>query len=140
MNIQDFWQKKIVPNEKKFQLSLTFFNGKSLEVQIEDQELFKVNSTTPTRFKDQDLRPLEFKRLLEMLKTEGNHVSEMTEKPTEILKKNILRVQFENKSLNVILEDNEVIFVDLDKKLKIHHYVGAKIPFSVNFADYYKGP
>ena len=65
-------------------------------------------------------------------------MSEMTEKPTEILKKNMLRVQFENKSLNVILEDNEVIIVDIAKKIKIHHYVGAKLPFSVNYADYIK--
>ncbi len=139
VNVQDFWQKKLAPKEKVFNLSLTFFNGKNLAVKIEDQELFKVLTLNPAKLKEADLRPLEFKRLLELLKSEGNHVSEMTEKPTEILKKNILRVQFENKSLNVILEDNEVILVDIEKKIKIHHYVGAKIPFSVNYADYSKG-
>lgn len=131
VNVQDFWQKKWSPITKVFDLSLSFFNGKSLKVKIEDQELFKVLPET-------NLRPLEFKRIIEFFKSEGNHVSEMTEKPTEILKKNMLRVQFENKSLNVILEDNEVIIVDIAKKIKIHHYVGAKLPFSVNYADYIK--
>ncbi len=139
VNIQDFWQKRFAPKEKEFDLSLTFFNGKKLEVKVLDQELFKVLPGNSQKVKEADLRPLEFKRIIELLKSEGNHVSEMTEKPTEILKKNILRVQFENRSLNVILEDNEVVLVDIEKKLKIHHYVGAKIPFSVSLSDYYKG-
>jgi len=139
VNIQDFWQKKIAPKEKEYELTLTFFNGKKISVAIVDKELFKVASKNSQAIKEADLRPLEFKRLIELLKTEGHHVSELVEKPTEILRKNILRVQFENQTLNVILEDNEVILVDLEKKLKIHHYVGAKLPFSVNQHDYYKG-
>ena len=33
--------------------------------------------------------------------------------------------------------ENEVILVDFDEKMKIHHYVGAKLPFSIKYEDYF---
>ena len=69
--------------------------------------------------------------------TEGNHVTEFTESPSEILKKNIMRVQFDNRNLSVILEENEAIVVDFDLKIMIHHYIGAKLPFSIKHEDYF---
>lgn len=131
VNVQDFWNKKIVPAEKEYNLTLTFADGKSEQVKIIDRELFKVDSAKAAR-------SLEFKKLIDFLKTEGDHVSDMTEKPTEILRKNVLRVQFENNDLNVILEDNDAILVDIKNKLKIHHYVGATVPFSIKRTDYFE--
>ena len=69
---------------------------------------------------------------------EGDHVSELNEKPSEILKKSIIRVNFENRSLSVILEENDAILVDIDHKIKIHHYVGATLPFSIKRTDYFE--
>lgn len=136
VNVQDFWQKKIVPKEKEFNLTVTFFNGQSEAVKISDKELFKVLPTS-TKFTEASLRALEFKRLIEFFKMEANHVSELTESPTQVLKKNIMRVQFDNRNLSVILEENEAIIVDLDNKIMIHHYVGEKLPFSVKYQDYF---
>lgn len=131
VNVQDFWNKKIVPQGKEYNLTLTFLDGKSEQVKIIDKELFKVET-------GKSVRSLEFKKLIDFLKTEGDHISEMTEKPSEILKKNVLRVQFENKDLNVILVENDAILVDVNQKIKIHHYVGATIPFSIKRGDYFE--
>lgn len=136
VNVQDFWKKSISPKEKSYNLKLTFYNGKTEEVKIEDRELFKVLPTS-AKFTEASLRALEFKRLIEFFKMEGSHVSELSIKPSEILKKNIMRVHFDNRSLSVILEENEAQIVDLDNKIILHHYIGAKIPFSIKYEDYF---
>jgi hypothetical protein len=48
-----------------------------------------------------------------------------------------MRVQFDNRNLSVILEENEAIVVDFDLKIMIHHYIGAKLPFSIKHEDYF---
>ena len=48
-----------------------------------------------------------------------------------------MKIQLGNKAFLIALEENEAIIVDLDLKLKIHHYVGAKIPFSIRYEDYF---
>lgn len=134
LNVQDFWKKSIPPVNREFQLSLTFFDNKTEVVTVIDKELFNiVPQKTGTR-----VRTLEFKKLIDFLKSEGDHVSELTEKPSEILKKSILRLNFDNKVMSVILEDNDAILVDHELKVKIHHYVGATIPFSIKRADYFE--
>lgn len=136
VNVQDFWEKRIAPREKEYNFKLTFYDGKTEEVKIVDKELFKVLPTN-AKFTENTIRALEFKRLIEFFKAEGNHVSEMTGNQSELLKKNILRVQFDKRNLSVILEENEAIIVDYDLKIFIHHYVGAKLPFSIKFEDYF---
>jgi hypothetical protein len=137
-NVQDFWQKKILPKEKEFKFKITFYNGRSEEVIVQDNELFKVMPLKGNlKFTEADIRALEFKRLIEFLKQEANRVDELNISPTEMLKKNILRVQFENRNLSVILDENEATIVDLDQKIMIHHYVGAKLPFSIKYDDYF---
>ena len=78
------------------------------------------------------------KKLVDFLKTEGDNVSVVLEKPSEILKKIIIRLNFENRAMGVMLEDNDAILVDLDLKIKIHHYVGATLPFSIKRSDYFE--
>ena len=136
VNVQDFWQKRIIPKEKEFNFKVTFLDNKTETVRISDKELFKV-FPTDSKFTEGTIRALEFKRLLEFFKSEGNHVTEFTEKPSEILKKNIMRVQFDNRNLSVILEDNEAIVVDFDLSIMIHYYIGAKLPFSIKHEDYF---
>ena len=136
VNVQDFWKKSISFKEKDYDLKLTFFNNKTEDVTISDKDLFTVTPKNP-QYNSNSVRSLEFKKLIEFFKSEGNHISELTQRPSEILKKNILRVQFENRSLSVILEDNEVILVDFDLKIMIHYYVGAKMPFSIKYEDYF---
>lgn len=136
VNIQDFWKKSIIFSNKEFPLKLIFYDGKTQDVAVSDKELFVVTPKDP-KYNVHTIRPLEFKKLIEFLKTEANHVNEMTEKPSEILKKIILRVQFDNRNLSVILEDNEVIVVDMDAKYKIHHFAMSQLPFSIKFEDYF---
>lgn len=136
VNVQDFWQKRILPKEKVYNVKITFHNRPFEEVRIEDRELFKVLPTN-SKFTEATIRALEFKRLMEFIKGEGNHVEALTLNPTKILQDTILRVQFENRNLSVILEENEAIIVDLDQKIMIHHYVGEKLPFSVKYEDYF---
>ena len=47
-----------------------------------------------------------------------------------------MQLHFDNRVLSVILEENEVVLVDLELKIKLHYYVGATIPFSTKRADY----
>lgn len=136
VNVQDFWLKRVIPKEKEFNLKITFYKGQSEDVKIVDKELFKVLPTN-SKFAESSIRALEFKRLIEFLKGEGSMVEALNLSPSEILKKNILRVQFENRNLSVILEENEATIVDLDQKIMIHHYVGAKLPFSIKYEDYF---
>jgi hypothetical protein len=136
VNVQDFWEKRIGPKEKEYNFKITFYDGKSAEVKVQDKDLFKVIPTDPL-FTENSVRALEFKRLIEFFKAEGNHVSEMPANQSELLKKNILRVQFDKRNLSVILEENEAIIVDPDLKLMIHHYIGAKLPFSIKYEDYF---
>ena len=133
VNVQDFWKKSIRPSLKEYVLGLTFFNQKLDQVKIIDKELFKAESVNANSV----TRPLEFKKLIDFLKTEGDNVSEFTEKPSEILKKIIIFLNFDNRAMGVMLEDNDAILVDLDLKIKIHHYVGATLPFSIKRADYF---
>jgi hypothetical protein len=134
VNVQDFWKKSIMPDLKEYVLSVTFFDHITDKVKISDKELFKAESQT-LGF---STNSLEFKKLIDFLKTGGDHVSELTEKPSEIQKKSIMHLNFNNKAMSVILEDNDVILVDQDFKIKIHHYVGAKLPFSIKRSDYFK--
>ncbi|MGZ3807520.1 MAG: hypothetical protein ACXVCE_05500, partial [Bacteriovorax sp.] len=134
VNVQDFWRKNLAPKEKEYSLGISFYDNKSEQVKIIDRELFKVAATKA----GVTARPLEFKKLIDFLKSEGDHVSDMTEKPSEILKKNIMQLHFDNRSLSVILEDNDAILVDVDQKIKIHHYVGATLPFSIKRSDYFE--
>ncbi len=136
VNVQDFWQKRIVPKEKDYNLTVTFFNNETEMVKVQDRELFKVLPTN-SKYTETNIRALEFKRLLEFFKMEGSMVNELKESPSELLKKNIMRVQFDNRNLSVILEENEAIIVDHDLKIMIHHYVGAKLPFSIKHSDYF---
>ena len=136
VNVQDFWQKRITPKEKEFNFKVTFLDNKTETVKISDKELFKV-FPTDSKYTEGTIRALEFKRLLEFFKTEGNHISELTESPSEILKKNIMRVQFDNRNLSVILEGSEAIIVDFDLKIMIHHLIGTQVPFSIKHSDYF---
>jgi hypothetical protein len=136
VNVQDFWHKNYSPKNKDYDFTLVDYKGKSLSVAISDKELFTVKSIAQSKSAATDLVDLEFKRLIEFLKMEGNHVSEMNEKPTEIIKKTVLNLNFDNKKLNVILEENEAIVVDISQKVKIHYYVGNKLPFSIKIEDY----
>lgn len=136
VNVQDFWEKRIGPKEKEYNFKVTFYDGKSEEVKIEDKDLFKVIPTNPKQT-ESSIRALEFKRLIEFFKSEGNHVTDMPANQSELLKKNILRVQFDKRNLSVILEENEAIIVDPDLKIMIHHYIGAKLPFSIKYEDYF---
>jgi hypothetical protein len=136
VNVQDFWQKRIAPKEKEFNFKVTFLDNQTETVKISDKELFKV-MPTDSRFTEGTIRALEFKRLIEFFKTEGNHVTELTESPSEILKKNILRVQFDNRNLSVILDETGAIVVDFDQKIMVHYYLGAKLPFSIKHEDYF---
>ena len=135
VNVQDFWVKKIVPKSKEYDLTLTFYKGQQLKVKITDSDLFKVASLNP-QVPQSKLKATSFKQLIDFIKMEGDHVSDLTEKPTEILKKNVLQLSFENRQLNVILEDNDAMTVDQAMKVKIHHYVGATLPFSIKYEDY----
>lgn len=139
VNVQDFWRKVIAPKEKSYNLSVTFYDGKTETVKVEDKELFKVLPTN-NKYSEASIRALEFKRLIEFFKMEGNHVNDLDISPTDLLKKNILRVQFDNRHLSVILEENEAIIVDLDNKVMVHHLVGEKLPFSIRYEDYFVGP
>lgn len=134
VNVQDFWKKSIFLDSKEYALGITFYDNKTDQVRIIDRELFKVEALGSSLVP----RTLEFKKLVDFLKTGGDHVSELTEKPSEILKKNIMRLNFENRVMSVILEDNDAILVDLDLKIKIHHYVGATLPFSIKRSDYFE--
>ena len=136
VNVQDFWKKSIGPKSKEYLINVTFFDSTTEKIKITDKELFKAEAA----FANSKLKPrtLEFKKLVDFIKMEGDHVSELTEKPTEILKKNLMRVSFDNKTLSVILEENDAILVDLEARIKIHHYVGAKVPFSLKKADYFE--
>lgn len=134
VNVQDFWKKSIVPASREYQLSITFYDNKTEVVKISDKELFKVEPQKTGA----KVRPLEFKKLIDFLKSEGDHVSDLTEKPSETLKKNIMQLRFDNRVLSVILEDNDAILVDHELKIKIHHYVGATIPFSIKRSDYFE--
>jgi hypothetical protein len=136
VNVQDFWEKRIAPKEKEYNFKVTFYDGRTEEVKIQDKDLFRVLPTNP-KLTESSIRALEFKRLIEFFKAEGNHVTELSAKQSEILKKNILRVQFDKRNLSVILEENEAIIVDFDLKIMIHHYIGAKLPFSIKFDDYF---
>lgn len=136
VNVQDFWQKSLPPKEKEYNLTVSFYTGQTETVKVMDKELFRVLPSN-AEFTEQTIRALEFKRLMEFFKMEGNHVSDMTLNPTELLKKNIMRVQFDNRTLNVILEENEAIIVDSANKIMIHHFVGAKLPFSIKYEDYF---
>ena len=135
-NVQDFWNKKISPTQKNYLLKLVFFNQKEQVVDVVDGDLFKVTLAKNSVEVD-SISELQFKRLIDFIKSEGNHITDLIESPSNIVRKTILQLHFENRVLNVILEDNEVILVDLKNKLKIHHYVGKTIPFSIKYEDYF---
>lgn len=135
VNVQDFWKKNIAPVGKEYPLKITFFNGKVLQVNVSDKELFKISSADKS-VNNAKLRPVEFKKLIDFLKMESDHISDLTEKPTDLIRKNIMKLSFENKNLSVILDENDAIIVDPDLKIKLHYYVGATIPFSIKYEDY----
>jgi hypothetical protein len=132
VNIQDFWHKRIYPDEKEFKFNLSFpKQTKTIySVEVKDKEIFEA------QIQDRKVRASEIKKLIDFLKMESDNVQDMTENPSELVKKEVLKLYFANRELGVILEDNDVVLVDYKNKLKFHHYVGMNIPFSLNENDY----
>lgn len=134
VNVQDFWKKNLFTEAKEYTLGVTFYNHAIDQVKVIDKDLFKVEPVDTRAV----VKQLEFKKLIDFLKTGGDHVSPLTEKPSEILKKNIMQLNFDNRVMSVILEENDLILADFDLKIKIHYYVGATIPFSLKRSDYFE--
>lgn len=135
VNVQDFWLKKIGLTEKMYNLDISFYDGRQNKVRVEDKQLFKVELLETNKAKS--VRVLEFKKLIDFFKNQGDHVSDLDEKPSDILKESVLKVVFNNKIFNVILRENEAIVVDFENKIKIHYYVGSELPFSIKYDDYF---
>lgn len=127
VNIQDFWQKKIGPISSQYSLKLLFPNQASaVEMLVQDDGLFKATSRQGI------INVAQLKKLLDLLKTNADHVSEV------LNEKWVMKLYFENRELDVILIDNEVVFVDPVYKWAMHYYTGKDIPFSILRSDYIK--
>ena len=134
INVQDFWKKQIIPLAKEYDLKLSFRldKGRSETIQVSDKEIFNATSSNKT------LRILEVKKLVDFMKLFGDHVSEVTRPYEKSLKNIVLDIYFENRHLGVMLEENDVVLVDFDNNIKLHHYVGKTIPFSYRVHDYFE--
>lgn len=134
VNIQDFWSKKIYPSEKEYTFQLQFpkESQNTYNVSVKDKEIFDAKVTNGK------LNLVELKKLIDFLKMESDHISEITEKPSDLVGKMILKLYFANRNLGVILEENDLLLVDLDHKLALHYYVGSTVPFSLRMKDYFE--
>jgi hypothetical protein len=134
VNIQDFWKKQIAPMSKEYDLKINFALDKSrIElVHVSDKEIFNATSN------NKSIRILEVKKLVDFIKLSGDHVSELSKPNEKSLKDVVLDIYFENRHLGVMLEENDVVLVDFDNRIKIHHYVGKTIPFSWRVKDYFE--
>jgi hypothetical protein len=136
VNIQDFWSKRIFPNEKEYQIKIQFTkeilkeNKEELEINVKDKEIFEAT------IKNKKINLNELKKLIDFLKMESDNISELSDKPSENVGKTILKLYFANRKISVILEENEIQLVDLDHKLIFHYYMGSTIPFSIKLKDY----
>lgn len=134
VNVQDFWKKNIFPNQKEFNLDIQFpkETATNYKVEIKDKEIFTGSAA------GHKIKLAEFKKLIDFLKTESDHISEMNEKPSDLVGKAVMKLYFANRNIGVILEENEVLVVDFDHKFKMHYYTGIDIPFSTRSIDYFE--
>lgn len=134
VNVQDFWKKQIIPNAKEYDLKLVFRQekGKTEIVHISDKEVFNASSA------NRRLRILEVKKLVDFIKLSGDHVSELSKPLEQGIKDIVLDLYFENRHLGVMLEPNDAILFDFDNNIKLHHYVGKNLPFSLRSQDFFE--
>lgn len=136
VNVQDFWQKKVVNFESNYSLKLIFPREKNREVElsISDQELFDAKSPS-----GKSVIVSNVKMLMDFLKRPADHVDSLEGvKEGADEKKILFNLQFKNSKLGVMLLDNEIVFIDLVNKVKFHFYQGGTIPFGTKIGDYIK--
>ena len=133
VNIQDFWQKRLYPNTPEYAMTLQFpkESGLIYKLSIKDKEVFNAE------LEGGKVKLSELKKFIDFMKMNSDHVSEMTESPSSLVGKMIMKLYFANRNIGVILVENDVLVVDLDNKLKFHHYTGESIPFSIKMKDYF---
>lgn len=134
VNVQDFWLKRIYPENSEYEFQLTFVKeaNQSFKINVSDKDIFNASVA------GKKVKLIELKKLIDFFKMHSDHVSELTLKPTELVGKMVMKLYFANRNIGVILEENDVLVVDLDNGLMLHHYVGSSIPFSIKSQDYFE--
>lgn len=134
VNVQDFWLKRIYPENSEYEFDLAFpkEGNKSFKITVSDKDIFNASAV------GKKIKLIELKKLIDFFKMHSDHVSESVDKPTNLVGKMVMKLYFANRNIGVILEENDVLVVDLDNGLTLHHYVGSSIPFSIKSQDYFE--
>jgi hypothetical protein len=134
INVQDFWKKQLNPTSKEYDLKITFHKdqAKTVQIHVSDKEIFNASS------KNNSLRILEVKKLVDFLKTSADHISELPKTSIKDLHDLILDLYFENRHFGVMLEENDLVLIDFDNAIKLHHYIGATVPFNYRIKDFFE--
>lgn len=134
VNVQDFWLKRIYPDNPDYEFELKFTKEAipSIKFSVSDKDIFNASAV------GKKVKLIELKKLIDFFKMHSDHVSELTDKPTELVGKMVMKLYFANRNIGVILDENDVLVVDLDNGLALHHYVGSSIPFSIKSLDYFE--
>lgn len=133
LNIQDFWEKKVALPGKVFDLELSQDNAQQLKVKIRDLELFRAE---PLSKLDPD--NVNLKKLIDFLKTESNHISKVEKSDRELIQKVRFRMKIDNVLYKVIYEDSDLIFLDTQRNIMYHYYVGNEAPIDLDIKRYWK--
>jgi hypothetical protein len=133
LNIQDFWEKKIPLPGKVFDLELTQEKSPTLKVKIRDLELFRAESLNKL-----DPDNVNLKKLIDFLKTESNHLSMVEKSDQELIQKVRFSMKIDKTNYNVIYEDSDLIFLDSQRNIMYHYYVGNESPIDLDIKRYWK--
>ncbi len=129
VNVQDFWERRILVDEKKIQLNLIFENSKQLNLNVLDDSLFKVES-------ENSVQNAKVKEVIDLMKIPCDHVSGNEYFPSKFGGKELMKIKVNGREYRVIFEENDLILADFINKVAYHHYVGEKIPFSTKYEEY----
>jgi|GEM_PF-774359 len=130
VNVQDFWERRVLIDEKNYDLELHFISSqKHLALKVFDESLFKVESKV-------SVKNSSVKEVVDLLKMPSDHLSGGVYFPSKFDGLELMRIKIKGSEFRVFFEENDLILADFINKVAYHYYVGEKIPLATKYEDY----
>jgi len=140
VNVQDFWDKRIIKNSSEISISFSSLNKNSKNQQtdqfkISNKDLFNVYAIS-THLQNHKLNINQFKKLFDLLNSQADHVEEYK---LPIDGQRLMIIGINDNTYQFYKVYNTLSILDEKNKIVWSYYLGSELPFGVMNKDYY-GP
>lgn len=133
-NVQDFWNKNLLPEtflKEKKQVKFYMKFDSKIEMVLRNFENFSVISND-TMYKPQNV---SFRNFFDFLTRKADHVRPLDK---GIISKKHFSFGIDDLFYHVVLKDGEVVILEPKKRYQFHYWVGERSPIGLKMKDYFK--